>query len=847
MENNSLTNMGRKVIDFFLYLGYTFKDKTVIGELFFMNATNTISDIQKVLNKKDKFICLHPLGGRKLKANIVRVFTLFADFDFKDYQRALDHIPTIKAILDSLGIYYGIVHSGRGLHVYIPVGDVGKNEIMMLNMHLNKIIFSEFYVDRIIDRRLIRNFSTFVRIPETVNSRNGRKAFIAFHNFHLAAGQSINYTAHNYQIMLSSIAEHESKPVRSDYHYDQVVNIDYRFGFFKWKFFDFIINGTADVDMMSEIIDVFKGHEDRELNNCFFPNLAVYIKRCSSTEAETDRSTENAVRFIRNISADHDDPANLRRWLNLYDERFGSDEELKFKSKGLLNWAARQFPGTVVHKLIKDDSDRLYRHRAYFSFITENMNGNSVEEMRAQWNEFVEKNIDKPGFHWGVLETGIGKTERFLRLLEEGKRVVFLVPFIMLKFDIERDAGRGSVFTIDSIRGGDKAHTMRGDLIFQLINADLVAVDEAHCQDLHYTLKPQIMNELNDTLRRVAKEKPVFMLTGTPSVNQILTISDPNTSKIVSYLRKDLKRISITVIDKEGLENVLRDHDRILIFIDDKRQIDVLKGFIETHLKPEHTIFPIHSAIKPILKKRTEEEIQETEKWVIIGTSSVVSGINLVGLQTIVFSNRIMNQQNLYQCMGRLRVVNRLDTVQPVYIMNMADFKNPRAELDMFEFVSPGAIITYLAKLYHITQIISCESKICSFTRLSNFEDWKSVIRTASGIREYYALPQVQAKNLYWIPMDIIRQLNDEGFFKEHPKWFNVSVRSILYMKNGEAADHRAIIEVRNRDMGITNSPIRHYFDPEELYLVINKLEDTGSHIKRLPKAVKDILETKKA
>ncbi len=353
-----------------------------------------------------------------------------------------------------------------------------------------------------------------------------------------------------------------------------------------------------------------------------------------------------------------------------------------------------------------------------------------------------------------------------MRLIKQGKRVVFLVPTLMLKFNIERYAERGTVFTFDSIRGGEKPHKQRADLIFQLINADVVVVDEAHCLDLHYTLKPPIMIELNDELRRISSKKPVFFLTGTPSVNQIVSLSDPNTSKIVSYLRKEQKRIRIEKIDREGIENVIRNHDRILIFIDDKRQIDLLKAFIEQYIKPEHTIFPIHSDIKTIIKKRTEEEIQEIEKWIIIGTSSVVSGLNITGLETIVFTCRIMNQQNVYQCMGRLRIVNKLDTMHPLYIMNMSHYKNPKAELDQFEFVSPDAIIKYLSKLYHVTQSISCESKICSFTRLANFEDWKSLVKSVSSIHDYYALPQVQEQTLYWIPKDIIRDLNRNGFFQ---------------------------------------------------------------------------------
>lgn len=430
-----------------------------------------------------------------------------------------------------------------------------------------------------------------------------------------------------------------------------------------------------------------------------------------------------------------------------------------------------------------------------------------------------------------------------MRLHEEGKRIVFIVPTLMLKFNIERYAGRGKVFTFDSIRSGVKPHPMRADLILELINADAVVIDEAHSLDLHYSLKPQIINELSDELRRVAKTKPVFFLTGTPSVNQIVSLSDTNTSKIISYLRKEQKRIRVEKIDREGLQSVIGNHDRILIFIDDKRQIDILKAYIEKHINPEHTIFPISSNISTLLKKRTEEEIQEIEKWIIIGTSSVVSGINLEGLQTIVFSCRMMNQPDLYQCIGRLRIVNNLDVVHPLYIMNMSDYKNPKAELDQFEFVSPNAIISYLKKLYHVTQIVSCETKVCSFTRLSSFEDWKMLIKSVSSIREYYALPQVQEQSLYWIPMSIIRDLNRDGFYEEYPNWFNIHVKSVLYSKNDDIPDHRAVIKRRNKDMSVSN-PIWHYFDPKELYAVITGLKMNDIYVRRLPRDVRDILET---
>ena len=65
--------------------------------------------------------------------------------------------------------------------------------------------------------------------------------------------------------------------------------------------------------------------------------------------------------------------------------------------------------------------------------------------------------------------TGVGKTEEFIRLSRVGKKVVFIVPYLMLKFDIQYQIGDRSVFTLDSIRSGDKPHKLRHKLILQHI------------------------------------------------------------------------------------------------------------------------------------------------------------------------------------------------------------------------------------------------------------------------------------------------------------------------------------------------------------------------------------------
>jgi hypothetical protein len=254
-KGSNPADLGKLVIEFYELIGFTPKDKTVIGGLNFNQPRNTILDIRKLMGKKDVFICIHPLKGRKSKANVVRVFVCYADLDFKDYDLALAHIERIRAILDQLGFFYGIAHSGRGLHVYLPAGEVGKNELVELNWHLNEVIFTEYFGNGIIDRKLIQNYSTFLRLPGTINSKNDKKTFIAFQNFDHAVENSFDHSKHNFQIMPESVREHESKvPAQTISKTDHKRNghgdtesheFDYRYGFFPWRFFEHIIAGTG--------------------------------------------------------------------------------------------------------------------------------------------------------------------------------------------------------------------------------------------------------------------------------------------------------------------------------------------------------------------------------------------------------------------------------------------------------------------------------------------------------------------------------------------------------------------------------------------------------------------------
>jgi hypothetical protein len=141
-----------------------------------------------------------------------------------------------------------------------------------------------------------------------------------------------------------------------------------------------------------------------------------------------------------------------------------------------------------------------------------------------------------------------------------------------------------------------------------------------------------------------------------------------------------------------------------------------------------------------------------------------------------------------------------------------------------------------------VESITSCDSKIVSFTRLRNLEDWKTLIRSVSSIRDYHALQQVQDQNLYAIPMQIMRELYREGFFINNPNWLNVPIKSVLYMKNDQSNEHIIKIETRNPNMGIRNS-IWHYIDPKELSDLIEKQDNKEQFIKHLNKRMKMIVQ----
>lgn len=196
-----------EVVQFYLDLGFSLNDLTAIGIRTSVDPRDKVSDIPRFYGRKDVYICIHPFIIRRKKENIQRIFTCYGDLDFKNYDRAMCEIPNVQYILDDYELYYGVVHSGRGLHIYVPIGDVDETTFVQLNKHLNTMILREYFQDHIVDRKPIRNYATLLRLPNTINSKNNKRTFIAYHNFNA----EIDYFSHNRKVLMDDYIHWERK------------------------------------------------------------------------------------------------------------------------------------------------------------------------------------------------------------------------------------------------------------------------------------------------------------------------------------------------------------------------------------------------------------------------------------------------------------------------------------------------------------------------------------------------------------------------------------------------------------------------------------------------------------
>lgn len=815
-----MTSKYQDVPEFYRLLGLTNEDPIVLGKKYYRKAINTILDIPDFYGQEQTYITPNSVLHRRLKANVMRYVTGYSDLDFKNYDYAMCEVENIKAIMDDFGFYYGVVSSGRGLQLYVPINidDVSMGE--ELNRVLNKWILREYYLDRIIDRSLITNSATFLRLPGTINSKNGKMAEIIHHNF----DPSIDYFTHNYEILLREYSDFLNSPPKVLTEHFSTAKFDYDHGSFRSILIERMIGLDPEI-----VLAVREKGRDRQLNGCVYTNLAVY------TYAKPEK-IEGAYEFVRQIKGDE---ANLTRWLDRQEHyETGDKKKLKYNAKALLNWAERYFgPDHPVTKYARNDFIRLKYHNGYFKFIVEQPSYDSVDLMREDMGRFVQDNRNVAGFHWVIGETGIGKSTIFEKLHRSGLRVVTLVPFLMLLYNMDRQ----SVYTFDSI---GYSRRKRMPLMRDMMAADVIVIDEAHCQKTFRAIneeKAKILDLLDETLVHMAElqGKPIFLLTSTPSVEQIPIIEDRDASKFTAFLKKEQKRVSIHLIDDESLQEAVKANDRVLIFMDHKNEVKETRRYLES-IGIDKKIFTVTKDEAPKEKLQIEREIKTSDKYVIIGTSSVSSGIN-IPLDTIIFTNRVMNQQTVYQVMGRLRIINKLDQVHPIYILKQPTYRIPdwAESMDLFEFVSSEVLITYISKLYKIVEIKDhSRSKVTSFSRLNKTEDLVRLIKSTKHISEFYGLPEVQRKKLYLIPNDIVRELGKSGWLDQNG-WANISYREIDNLRTDDGLKpHGGKVKCRNSEYGYHN-PVSHYFDPVELCKAINCSSDKNHFLRTLPKKVK--------
>lgn len=819
-----MTYSNEGVVEFYRLLGLTDEDKIVIGKKWYRKPINTIRDIPKFCGQDDMYITPNPMTIWKLKENTLRYVCCYSDLDFKNYEWAMCEADNVKAIMEDFGFFYGLVCSGRGLQLYVPVNI---NDLSMgseLNRVLNQSILRDYYLTRIIDRGLITNYSTFLRLPNTINSKNGELATIICHNL----DPSIDYWRHNYEILLGeyqNFLNSVPKPLAKE---PATTKFDFDNGSFRSELIERMV--ALDPILIHEIRAKQK---DRELNGCVYPNLAAYT-------AGKAKKIEGAYEFVRQIEGD---PRNLKRWLDKMEEYCETGDEKKkliFNAKALLNWADRYFGREhPVTKLAQNDFIRLKFHNGYYKFIEEQPMHDSVELMRKEMNRFLDEEKNVPGFHWIIGETGLGKTEMFNRLIRSGLKVVTLVPYLMLQFNLKRE----SVYTYDSIGFG---HKMRLSLMKDLLHADVIVVDEVHCLKTFRSIseeKAKMLDLLEETLEHLVKKekKPVFLLTSTPSVEQISTIQDPGASKFIGFLEKEQKRISIHIIDKFSLEKAVKRHSKVLVFIDDKKEVGETRRFLQS-IGVKRPIFTVTKNEQPQEKHEIEQQLKTLDKYVIIGTSSVSSGIN-IPLDTIIFTNRIMNQQTVYQAMGRLRIINKLNEVHPIYVLKQPMFRIPNwaESMDLFEFVAPSVLITYLSKLYKIIDIQDkSRSKVISFNRLNRTAEIVALIKGTGSLSEFYDLPEIQTKKLYLIPVEVMNELGRSGWLDKEG-WANIPFSEITKINSDEVRTHGAKVKVRNPEIGY-GKPVWHYFDPSELCRIIDQHPNRAQFIKKLPKKVGKII-----
>jgi hypothetical protein len=645
------------------------KGKTLIPENI---AKNRYQEVDRYIGQEGYYFC--PNGYEKdairSKRNVHHFFTLWVDVDYKDGELARRKAPEIHAMLKAIGLYHLIVCSGNGLQVYLPAMITTGANWEKFNQFLNKIIFKAYPADP----HLFSNYCGFMRIPETYNEKNPDhkpKCEILLEWL----PERGDYHLHNIQTLTKLCNEWiqvATPEERLEFENPFVRSLD--MGFIKSELLDAML--ACDPTLIFEMN--FTRTEGRRLNKCLLPNLMHYAK--------SRNRAEHACRFLEAINAD---VGSAKRWLKV-------EKRVDVRIKQLFDWASQYFPGTLAHEFAEKDYFKARYHFGYHTLFQE-QNFESVEDMRASMEQTLNDCMEKgKGLFYLFGETGLGKTKYFEKLkLESNLNVVFMVPFTSLRNEIQLD----TVYTFDTVR---QTHPRNLELMKHFRNGgiDILVIDEAHCLETHENMKKDVTDTVGKLATLSSRKMPVFMLSATPAVNQIPMVEEQG-FKFLLNRRK--KKIELRLVDDKSLVDHIKNFNRVLLFTDDKKDIGSYTLFLDQFPELEnHRIIPITSLTKPKEKGQIQDDLKSLEKFIIVSTSAFSSGIN-VDLDTVVLTPKVTTQEDIFQVVGRIRILNKLDQIHPIYILVQSGYLNPNRSMDSFEYVTYPTLIVYLSSLYYIT------------------------------------------------------------------------------------------------------------------------------------------------
>ncbi|MGO9022447.1 MAG: helicase-related protein [Syntrophobacteraceae bacterium] len=671
-------------------------------------AKNRYLEVDDCIGKDGFYFC--PNGYQKdairSKRNVHHFFTLWGDVDYKDGELARSKAPEIHAKLKALRLYHIIVCSGNGLQIYIPAKITSGANWEKYNNFLNKIIFKGYPADP----HLFTNFSSFLRLPETFNEKNPEhkpKCEILIEWI----PEGVDYHLHNIQTLTRLCIEwsQEATPEeRLELENPFIRSLD--MGFIKSELLDAML--ACDLQLIFEMN--WTRSEGRRLNKCLLPNLMHYAK--------FRNRAEHACRFLEAINAD---VGSAKRWLKV-------EKRVDVRIKQLFDWAGQYFPGTLAHELAKKDYFKARYHFGYHTLF-QNQNFESVDEMRAAMKQTIDECLKKgKGLSYLFGETGLGKTKFFEKLKRENNlNVVFMVPFTSLRNEIQLD----TVYTFDTVR---PTHPRNIELMKHFRNGgiDIFVIDEAHCLETHENMKKDVTDVVGKLATMCSRKMPVFMLSATPAVNQIPIVEEQGFKFL---LNRSKKKIELRLVDDKSLVEHIRNFNRVLLFTDDKKDIGSYTLFLDQfpELK-DHRIIPITSLTKPKEKGQIQNNLKSLEKFIIVSTSAFSSGIN-VDLDTVVLTPKVTTQEDIFQVVGRIRILNKLDQIHPIYILVQSGYLNPNRSMDSFEYVTYPTLIVYLSSLYYITGIKDYWSDpIPSPASLTTIDSYVHGIMRTENIADFY-------------------------------------------------------------------------------------------------------------